>query len=132
MTLKDLCDRYRESSSSILSCCNYRGNYLISNKGNFHHENIDESDLRNLRPYLLCDILSMYEYLHDESEYPDWYKKYENVYCSMEDNDDYRASLECTNGDKEVAKRMYESAKEGAIEPFKKHGIFTKCFDYTY
>lgn len=131
-TLKMLCQAYRDVSKKISACCNMRSEYLLTNKGKFHFEELEESDIIGLRPYLQCDILAMYEYLalKDNVELPDWFKKYEGVYCPKELNDEYIVLKESPLAP-ENADKIFESMLSRSIEPFKSRGIPATCFDYT-
>ena len=131
-TLKQLCKAYRDVSNNAVSCCNMRSEYLIVNKGNFHFEELDESDIKDLRPYLQCDILAIYEYLanKDKVEVQDWFNKYKGVYCSKEENDEY-IELKMNPIAPQNADSIFESMLDRSIEPFKSRGIPAPCFDYT-
>ena len=130
--LKWLCKKYKESSDSIVECCNARSNYLIANKDNFIFETLDECDLVGLRPYLLCDILAIYEYLaiKNSREVDDWFYKYNNLYCPKEVNDEYLV-LKLNPLAPQNADIIFDSMLERSIEPFKSRGIPADCFDYT-
>lgn len=131
-TLKQLCQAYREVSKSASSCCNMRSEYLMINKDNFHFEELDEEDIKDLRPYLQCDILAIYEYLalQDKVEPQDWFKKYTDISCPKEENDEY-IELTLNPIAPENADSIFESMLSRSIEPFKSRGIPATCFDYT-
>lgn len=131
-TLKQLCQLYKEVSDNASSCCNMRSEYLMRNKNKFHFEELDESDIQGLRPYLQCDILAMYEYLAllDDKEPQDWFKKYDGVSCPKEENDEYIV-LKLNPLAPENADKIFESMLSRSIEPFKSRGIPATCFDYT-
>lgn len=131
-TLKDLCSCYRTSSDSIVDCANMLSEYLMINKGNFHFEELDESDIEGLRPYLQCDILAIYEYLaiQDNTEVQDWFKKYIGVVCPREENDEYIILTQNPIAP-ENADIIFESMLSRSMEPFKSRGIPATCFDYT-
>ena len=102
------------------------------NKGHFKFEKLDESDLSGLRVYLLCDVLAMYEYLAIEGgvSVQDWFNDYNDVFCPLEECDDYRALLD-SGVSEEVAKRIIEMSLKESLEPFRKRGIPADCLDYT-
>lgn len=131
-TLKMLCKAYKDVSKNASSCCNMRSEYLMINKGNFHFEEIDEEDIINLRPYLQCDILAIYEYLaiQDGVKTQDWFKNYKGVVCPKEENDEY-IELTLNPIAPENADSIFESMLEKSIEPFKSRGVPATCFDYT-
>ena len=131
-TLKMLCKAYEDVSKSASSCCNMRSEYLMINKGNFHFEKLDEEGIINLRPYLQCDILAIYEYLaiKDNVETQDWFKSYDGVVCPKEENDEY-IELTLNPIAPENADEIFESMLSRSIEPFKSRGIPATCFDYT-
>ena len=131
-SLKWLCKEYRNYSSDRSFCCNLRSEYLRRNKGNYHFEELDESDIVDLRPYLLCDILAIYEYLaiKDKVKTQSWFKKYKGVSCQKEDADDY-IELRLNPIAPENADDIFESMLNKSIEPFKSRGIPASCFDYT-
>lgn len=134
MTLKDLCRLYRQHSSDQSKCCNDRTNFLIFNKGAFHFEELSIDDVSGLREYLLCDILSIYEYLADLSgtEPEGWIKQFDGVVCRKEENDDYiglKELSELIEGSNPDA--AFEIDLEQSIEQFRKRGIACKEFDYT-
>lgn len=137
MTLKELCILYKRDSDDIAKCCNWRSEFLKSNKGNFHFEELDEEELRNLRTYLLCDILAIYEYLAglDNTETAEWFNRYSSVRCEKEQSDDYTVLLDnplfTSDKAREIADKIYESSLKKSIEPFKSRGIAESEFDYT-
>ena len=130
--LKWLCQVYKEVSDNSTECCNARGNYLIANKGNFHFEELDESDIIDLRPYLQCDILAIYEYLANQDSTPvqDWFHKYNGVSCPKEVNDEY-ICLTLNPLAPERADEIFDEMLKNSIEPYKSRGIPATCFDYT-
>lgn len=129
MTLKELCSLYKKCNQEMMQCSVYRSEYL-HRKNDESFESLDESDLEDLRPYLLCDILAMYEYLAIKScvEVADWFKKYKGVSCSMKDNDDYKCYRQSPLAP-ENAESIYKSSLENSIEPFKSRGICAKVFN---
>ena len=131
-TLKQLCEEYKRVSHCASDCCNMRSEYLRVNKGNFHFESLDESDIVGLRPYLQCDILAIYEYLalNDNIEVQEWFNKYNGVSCPKEDNDEY-IELTLNPIAPENADIIFENMLRNSIEPFKSRGIPADCFDYT-
>ena len=131
-TLKMLCNAYKDVSKSIPGCCNMRSEYLLTNKGKFHYEELCEADIVGLRPYLQCDILAMVEYLanKDGVQLPEWFKKYDSVSCPKKENDEYIVLKESPIAP-ENADAIFESMLEKSIEPFKRRGIPAICFDYT-
>ena len=132
MTLKELCNLYKMYSDDIIKCCNARSEYLRRNKGHFKFEELEESDLEGLRVYLLCDVLAMYEYLALESceKVQNWFNNYNDVSCTLEECDDYKALLD-SGVSAEVAKRIIEMSLKESLEPFRKRGIPADCLDYT-
>lgn len=131
-TLKDLCTCYREHSKDPVQCCNYRANFLIANKDNDINYRIDESDIKGLRPYLLCDILATYEYIDSMagSKKPERFSGYEDKKCKVEDTDEY-GILVSGGFDEAGAREIIEMQLASSIEPFKSRGIPCKEFDYT-
>ena len=131
-TLKMLCRAYKEVSKDASSCCNMRSEYLMANKNNFHFEKLEEEDIQDLRPYLQCDILAIYEYLaiQDKVEPQNWFKNYDGVVCPKEENDEY-IELTLNPIAPENANSIFESMLSKSIEPFKSRGITATCFDYT-
>lgn len=132
--LKDLCALYKKHSEDAAECCSDRTNFLIANKGQFHFEELDRTDVDGLREYLLCDILAIYEYLSitDKAETAEWFTEFKGMTCSMEENDDYKALAElgriiggCN------PEGAFKAALENSIEPFKSRGIACTHFDYT-
>lgn len=131
-TLKQLCRLYGEKSTDEVSCSNLLSEYLMQNKGNFHFEELDENDIKDLRPYLQCDILAIYEYLaiQDDVDVQSWFSFYKGVSCPREENDIYK-ELKLNPIAPENADEIFESMLEKSIEPFKSRGIPATCFDYT-
>lgn len=131
-TLKELCNLYRKYSNDSTMCCNIRSEFLKENKNNFKFEPLDEVDLKDLRPYLLCDILSIYEYLANQDcvSVQDWFKKYNGVSCTKFDNDEY-VELTLNPIAPENADIIFNGMLDKSIEPFKSRGIPATCFDYT-
>jgi hypothetical protein len=113
----------------MISCSVYRSEYYHK-KNNENFEPLDESDITNLRPHLLCDILAIYEYLANKSGVvvADWFIKYANVKCDMKDNDDYTCYLRSPLAP-ENAELIYKDALSSSIEPFKSRGICKKVFN---
>lgn len=132
MTLKELCYLFNKYSDDDIKCDNAKSEYLMLNKNNFHFEKLEESDIENLRPYLKCIILSMYEYLaiQDKVETQEWFNRYTKEHCPKEENDEYKA-LKLNPIAPENADSIFESMLSKAIEPFKSRGITADCFDYT-
>ena len=130
-TLRDLCRDYNRYSDDALRCEHMRTTYLMENKDNFEYEEIDETDIANLRTFLKCDILAKMEYLAmvNEVALPDWFRKYEDLRCPIEENDNYKFMAE--NLSKEAAKKVYTSALEDALDIYKKRGLPWKEWDYT-
>lgn len=132
--LNYLCKLYKEHSADAVACCNDRTNFLIANKGKFHFEELNRSDVEGLRQYLLCDILAIYEYLArmDKTGTADWFEEFNGVACRMEENDDYLSLAELG---REIGgcnpERAFKAALENSIEPFKSRGIACAKFDYT-
>lgn len=56
MTLKSLCKLYK-SSYNIFESAMHRTLYMIGIDKNINYDNVTEDDIRDLRTYLLCDIL---------------------------------------------------------------------------
>lgn len=131
-SLKELCSLYADVSYNTDLCCNMRSEYLKTNKGKFHFEELSEEDFKDLRIYLKCDILAMYEYLavQDNVKPQSWFKKYDGVSCPREENDEY-IELKENPLAPENADIIFDSMLAKSIEPFKKRGITATCFDYT-
>lgn len=131
-SLKNLCEYYKMYTDDIQKCSNALSQYLMVNKDNFHFEMLDEDSVKDLRPYLQCDILAIYEYLamQDNLETQDWFKNYKGVVCPKDENDEY-IILKMNPIAPENADEIFESMLSRSIEPFKSRGIPATCFDYT-
>lgn len=131
-TFRELCYLYREYSDDACKCDCLRSEYLSRNKGNYKFELLDKEDVEGLRPFLLCDILAMYEYIAimNNAEMPDWFSDYDGVTCPMAESDMYDALLDNPIAPQN-AEIIYKSMIENAIEPFKSRGITCDVFDYT-
>lgn len=131
-TLKHLCNMYKKNSDNASACCNSRSEFLRVNKGNYHFEELNEEDIKDLRPYLQCDILAIYEYLAqlDKVNTQMWFSKYNDVVCPKELNDEY-IELTLNPLAPDSADAIFSSMLVKSIEPFKTRGIPATCFDYT-
>lgn len=89
-------------------------------------EDLSLNDIVDLRPYLLCDTLAIYEYLGGSSNE---FNQYRSMTCCRDENDFYKALLENplinTN-----AEEIYQLALSESIEPFKSRGIPCKEFNF--
>ena len=129
MTLKELCFLYKECNQEMIKCSVYRSEYYHRKKDEAFEE-LDKSDLEDLRIYLLCDILSMYEYLAIKSntQVADWFRDYNGICCPMEDNDDYKC-YKMSPLAPENAESIYIISLGKSIEPFKSRGICAEIFN---
>jgi len=52
----------------------------MANKNNFYFEDLEESDIQNLRPYLKCELSCFYEFLaiQDNMQPAEWFYKYKD------------------------------------------------------
>lgn len=62
MTLKRLCALYKIYEQNPDACASIRSQYMHDKRG-LEPEELSLDDLDELRPFLLCDTLSIYEYL---------------------------------------------------------------------
>ena len=125
MTLKTLCALYKECNQEMSACSILKSQYMHE-KVDLATEDLSLSDIVDLRPYLLCDTLAIYEYLGGSS---DEFSQYRTTTCCRDENDFYKALLENplinTN-----AEEIYQLALSKSIEPFKSRGIPCKEFNF--
>lgn len=128
MTLKQLCKYFKDNQYNENICEHYKNEYMILNKDKYDYENLNESDIIGLRPYLMCWVLALYEYLANCSSraVADWFSKYNNVTCKEEDNDYYKELVETGKmfgRNTNETDRLFNNMLERAIPEFKKRGI---------
>ncbi len=133
MSLKELCFYFNMYNyiDGEDRCEYYKSEYFNLNIGKTDFEYLDESDVIGLRPYLQCLVLSIYEYLARYNNVPlaDWFNKYSEAHCLMEENDYYIAlrdgymQLHPGELSTEVPDRIFMNMLEKSIEPFKSRGI---------
>lgn len=140
-TLKELVElfnkynEYNEYNSD--KCEGYKNAWILSNRNNYHFEKLNEEDIIDLRPYLKCWILSIYEYLaiQDNAETDSWFNKYKNEKCRKQENDFYISMQKLyflIHGDDANVKGLEESFQimlDKSIEPFRSRGIPRTCID---
>lgn len=128
MTLKQLCKYFKDNQYNESMCEHYKNEYMLLNKDRYNYENLDESDIAGLRPYLMCWVLALYEYLanYNNEAVEDWFNKYSNVTCKEEDNDYYKELVETGKifgRHTDELNSIFNSMLEKAIPEFKKRGI---------
>lgn len=125
MTLKTLCTLYKKCNQEMSACSILKSQYMHE-KTDLAKEDLSLNDVVDLRPYLLCDTLAIYEYLGGSS---DEFSQYSTTICRRDENDFYKALLEnpliSTN-----AEEIYQLALSESIEPFKSRGIPCKEFNF--
>lgn len=113
MTLKRLCALYKIYEQNPDACASIRSQYMHDKRG-LEPEELSLDDLDELRPFLLCDTLSIYEYLGGSS---DLLRHFMNVSCPKEENDIYNALLR--NPFNPNASELFDKLLQTSIEPFK-------------
>lgn len=119
MTLKELCNLYKACNQDLVSCANYRSQYMHEKKDE-QYEDLEVSDLDGLRSFLLCDTLAIYKYLGGSSIDLD-------CYCNKEDNDLY-ISLKSNPFNSDIDK-LFDNMLINSIEPFKSFGVACSTFN---
>lgn len=123
MTLKRLCALYKIYEQDPDACASFRSQYM-HDKRVLEPEELSLDDLDELRPFLLCDTLSIYEYLGGSS---DLLRHFMNVSCPKEENDIYNALLR--NPFNPNASELFDKLLQTSIEPFKSRGILCGEFN---
>lgn len=123
MTLKRLCALYKIYEQNPDDCATIRSQYMHEKK-DLEPEELGLNDLDRLRPFLLCDILSIYEYLGGSS---DLLSHFVNVSCPKEENDIYKELLR--NPFNPNAPELFDKLLQTSIEPFKSRGILCGEFN---
>jgi hypothetical protein len=123
MTLKRLCALYKIYEQNPDACASIRSQYMHDKRG-LEPEELSLDDLDELRPFLLCDTLSIYEYLGGSS---DLLRHFMNVSCPKEENDIYNALLR--NPFNPNASELFDKLLQTSIEPFKSRGILCGEFN---
>ena len=123
MTLKRLCALYKIYEQNPDACASIRSQYMHDKRG-LEPEELSLDDLDELRPFLLCDTLSIYEYLGGSS---DLLRHFMNVSCPKEENDIYNALLR--NPFNPNASELFDKLLQTSIEPFKSRGILCGKFN---
>lgn len=123
MTLKRLCTLYKIYEQNPDACASIRSQYMHDKRG-LEPEELSLDDLDELRPFLLCDTLSIYEYLGGSS---DLLRHFMNVSCPKEENDIYNALLR--NPFNPNASELFDKLLQTSIEPFKSRGILCGEFN---
>ena len=123
MTLKRLCALYKIYEQNPDACASFRSQYMHDKRG-LEPEELSLDDLDELRPFLLCDTLSIYEYLGGSS---DLLHHFMNVSCPKEENDIYNALLR--NPFNPNASELFDKLLQTSIEPFKSRGILCGEFN---
>lgn len=123
MTLKRLCALYKIYEQNPDACASIRSQYMHDKRG-LEPEELSLDDLDELRPFLLCDTLSIYEYLGGSS---DLLRHFMNVSCPKEENDIYNALLR--NPFNPNASELFDKLLKTSIEPFKSRGILCGEFN---
>lgn len=123
MTLKRLCALYKIYEQNPDACASIRSQYMHDKRG-LEPEELSLDDLDELRPFLLCDTLSIYEYLGGSS---DLLRHFMNVSCPKEENDIYNALLR--NPFNPNASELFNKLLQTSIEPFKSRGILCGEFN---
>lgn len=125
MTLKTLCSLYKECNQDMSKCSTLKSQYMHE-KTDLAMEDLSLYDIADLRPYLLCDVLAIYEYLGGSS---DEFSQYRTITCCKDENDFYKALLQSPLSSIN-ADEIYELALSESIEPFKSRGIPCKEFNF--
>lgn len=123
MTLKRLCALYKIYEQNPDACASIRSQYMHDKRG-LEPEELSLDDLDELRPFLLCDTLSIYEYLGGSS---DLLRHFMNVSCPKEENDIYNALLR--NPFNPNTSELFDKLLQTSIEPFKSRGILCGEFN---
>lgn len=130
MTLKELCEHFRNNQYDVDMCEYYKNQYMLDNKDKYGYERLDEHDIDGLRPYLMCWALALYEYLanYNNIEVEDWFSKYDGVVCKKDENDYCVAFLELyeiihSTEDSEPASRLYDGMVSNSVPEFRRRGI---------
>ena len=123
MTLKRLCALYKIYEQNPDACASFRSQYMHDKRG-LEPEELSLDDLDELRPFLLCDTLSIYENLGGSS---DLFSHFMNVSCPKEENDIYNALLR--NPFNPNASELFDKLLQTSIEPFKSRGILCGEFN---
>lgn len=137
MTLKELAIKFHQHENNTSMCEHYKNAWLLSNKNNFHFEKLDESDISDLRQYLKCYLLCIYEYLANQDGVTpaDWFDKYIAETCNRQENDCYKAleesyiTIHGENYNKESLEKSWQLMLDKSIAPFKQRGITRDCLD---
>ncbi len=123
MTLKRLCILYKIYEQNPDACASFRSQYMHDKRG-LEPEELNLDDLDGLRSFLLCDTLSIYEYLGGSS---DLLSHFVNVSCPKEENDIYKELLR--NPFNPNASELFDNFLQTSIEPFKSRGILCGEFN---
>lgn len=100
MTLKTLCSLYKECNQDISKCSILKSQYMHE-KTDLATEDLSLCDVVDLRPYLLCDTLAIYEYLGGSSKE---FSQYSTMTCCRDEDEveeDYNIDeiLKCSYDD---------------------------------
>lgn len=136
MTLKELSSYFRDNQNNADMCEHYKNQYLLENQDKFEYEDLSESDIAGLRPYLMCWVLAIYEYMARCSctQLEDWFDNYSDVSCKRLDNDYYLELIETQKSifpDREPnADRVFDLMYENSLPEFARRGIpLSKLYD---
>lgn len=123
MTLKRLCALYKIYEQNPDACASFRSQYMHDKRG-LKVEELSLDDIDGLRPFLLCDTLSIYEYLGGSS---DLLSHFKDVSCPKEENDIYKELLR--NPFNTNASELFDKMLQTSIEPFRSRGILCREFN---
>lgn len=137
MTLKELCAYFKLCKQDSDKCEHYKNQWILEQNHDFHFEELDETDVKELRPYLQCWVLSVYEYLAVQSgmRTADWFGGYEDVKCSKEENDYFKelsglyADIYGNEMNIQSVYDIYDSMLNNSITQFKRRGIARNMLD---